>query len=243
MMVVADGMGGEQKGEVASHIIIEKLKEWFESLDEEQKNCYYTGVSNLSQELQDRIQQISIEIEKELYGLGGATIVCAIVGINDTLILNVGDSRAYSFYNGKLEQVTIDDAIVQEEFEKGKIPNKDAMRFHTEAAGITQCVGMGKIAHIHTRVLNNSDYSMLLLLSDGVTDCLSEVDIEAICNTAEKEKVAKVLVKKAIEHDSIAPEYLLDYFSFNLLVPGGKDNTTAVVISPRKDKEEMQEER
>ena len=243
MMVVADGMGGEQKGEFASHLIVEELKEWFESLDEEQKSCYYTGVLGLSQDLQNRIQQLSIEIGEKLYGLGGATIVCTIVGKYDTLILNVGDSRAYSFYNGKLKQETIDDAIVQEEFEKGKIPFKDAMRFHREAAGITQCVGMGRIAHIHTKVLNNNDYNMLLLLSDGVTDCLSEDDIEAICNTAEKEKVAKVLVRKAIEHDSIAPEILLDYFDFNFLVPGGKDNTTAVVVFPKKDREEMQEER
>lgn len=135
--------------------------------------------------------------------------------------------------------MTIDDAIVQEKFEEGNIPNKDAMRFHHEVAGITQAVGMGLIDNIHTKILNNDDYQMLLLFSDGVTDCLSEEDIAVICKTTDRKEVAKMLAQKAIEHDSIAPNELFDEVEFyNAYIPGGKDNTTVAIFAPNKDEEE-----
>lgn len=135
--------------------------------------------------------------------------------------------------------MTIDDAIVQEKFEEGNIPNKDAMRFHHEVAGITQAVGMGLIDNIHTKILNNDDYQMLLLFSDGVTDCLSEEDIAVICGTTDRKEVAKMLAQKAIEHDSIAPNDLFDEVEFyNAYIPGGKDNTTVAIFAPDKDEEE-----
>ena len=230
MMVVADGMGGEQHGEYASNMLVEGLQQWFEGLNNEEKQCYYTGVASLQQSLNDKINEISSKIAEKLYGLGGTTLVCAIIGEHDTLITNVGDSRAYTIKSGKLEQVTIDDAIVQEEFEKGKIPYKDAMRFHREAAGITECVEMGNIKDIHWAILNNDDYDMLLLFSDGVTDCLSEDDIAVICKKTNRKEVAKMLVQKAIENDSIVPEELIEeYVDLNLYIPGGKDNTTTAL--------------
>ena len=236
MMVVADGMGGEQKGEIASNVLINGLKRWFENLSDEEKDFFYTGVANFQDCLNKKINEISEQIANILYGLGGTTLVCAIIGENDTLITNVGDSRAYVIQNGRLKQVTIDDAIVQEEMEKGNIPNKDAMRFHREAAGITECVGMGKIESIHSTVLNNHDYDMLLLFSDGVTDCLSENDIAVICKNADRKKIAQILVKKSIEHDSIAPDELIEnYVDFNIYIPGGKDNsTTAIYLNERE---------
>lgn len=236
MMIVADGMGGEQKGELASHIIVTELKKWFESLTEENKKYYYSDVAGLEEKLKDEIQRISFDVDWQLYGLGGATVVCALIGERDTLITNVGDSRAYVIKNGRLEQVSIDDAIVQEEFDKGNIPYKDAMRFHHDAAGITQCVGMGKIENIHSKTIENNEYDMLLLFSDGVTDCLSEDDIAVICKKTDRTKVAKMLVQKAIEHDSIGPDILYeDYFDFELYIPGGKDNTTSAIFIPSEE--------
>lgn len=239
MMVVADGMGGEQKGEIASHIIVSKLKEWFESLNGEEKEKYYKDVASIEESLKAIIQEISFDVDWHLYGMGGATIVCAIIGKNNTIIINVGDSRAYIIKKGKLEQVTIDDAIVQEEFEKGNIPNKDAMRFHRDVAGITQAVGMGLINNIHSIVINNNDYDMLLLFSDGVTDCLSEEDIAVICDKTDRKELAKTIAQKAVEHDSISPDILYEeYVDYNLYVPGGKDNTTVASFLPNKDENE-----
>lgn len=242
MMVVADGMGGEQKGEFASQIIITELKKWFESLSNENKQSYYSDIALLESHLKNKIQNISLDLNSQLHGVGGATIVCAVIGKTNTLITNVGDSRAYIIKDGKLDQVSTDDAIVQEEFEKGNIPFKDAMRFHRDIAGITQCVGMGKINNIHSTIIKNDNYDMLLLFSDGVTDCLSEDDIALICKNTDRAKVAKMLAQKAIEHDSIGPEILYeDYFDFGLYIPGGKDNTTSAVFIPKEDRDNKEE--
>ena len=240
MIVVADGMGGEQQGEFASNTLIEGLKQWFEGFSDKERQCYYDGVLKLQESLNDIINEISNRIVDQLYGLGGTTLVCAIIGEYDTLITNVGDSRAYIIKKGKLEQVTIDDSIVQEESEKGNIPYKDAMRFHREAAGITECVGMGTIKDIHSTVLSNVDYDVLLLFSDGVTDCLSEEDIAVICKKSDRKKIAKLLVQKAIANDSIAPDELIEeYVDFNVYIPGGKDNTTtALYINKNVGKDE-----
>ena len=223
-------------GEVASNAVINKLKEWFENLSEEEKACYYTGVGGLEESLKDKISiDTQIEVEFKTDCLGGSTIVCAIVGQNDTLIANLGDSRAYIVKGKELKQITTDDSIVQEKLEQGEIPYKEAMRFHEEAAKLTQAIGMSRrdLKYPHIEVLDNKDYDMLLLFSDGVTDCLSEDEIAIICRNTDKARLAKKIVERAIEHDSIAPEEL-----YNMYIPGGKDNTTAAVYTPEKDEEE-----
>ena len=67
MMVVADGMGGEQKGEMASHIIVTKLKEWFQNLSIEEKEMYYTDATQLEEILKSKIQEISFDVNWHLY--------------------------------------------------------------------------------------------------------------------------------------------------------------------------------
>lgn len=120
------------------------------------------------------------------------------------------------------------------------------MRFHKDAAGITQCIGMGLVDNIHSKVLSKSDYDMLLLFSDGVTDCLSEDDISVICNTTNRKEVIKKIVQRAIEHDSIASNELYENYSeFKMYIPGGKDNTTAAAFINESNRveEEKSEER
>ncbi|MBR3162726.1 MAG: hypothetical protein IKF17_01320 [Clostridia bacterium] len=67
MLVVADGMGGEQKGELASHLIVNKLKDWFEGLSTEEKELYYSSVENLEEDLKNKIQEISFDVDWHLY--------------------------------------------------------------------------------------------------------------------------------------------------------------------------------
>lgn len=94
-----------------------------------------------------------------------------------------------------------------------------------------------KLKHPHFEILNNNDYDMMLLFSDGVTDCLSDDDIAVVCKNSNRKEAAKQIVEKAIRHDSIEPEEFLDYTNLNIYIPGGKDNTTAAVYAPKKDEE------
>ena len=241
MMAVADGMGGWQYGEVASHIIINKLKEWFEGLSKEEKEYYYEDVNRLKEILQEKIERdLQVDVEYETEYMGGSTLVCAVIGKNNTLVTNIGDSRACIIKNGKLNQISREDTVAQINLEKGKTPNKEAARFDMRSNEITQCLGMNRrdLNHPHSVILNNMDYDMLLLFSDGVTDCLSDDDIAVVCNNSNRKEVIKRIVEKAIRHDSIRPEEYEDFQELDYYISGGKDNTTAAAYIPKDDKDE-----
>ena len=235
MIVVADGMGGLEKGEVASDVIVNKLKDWFENLSKEEKECYYKGVSGLKESLQRKIEtDIQVEVEHKTSYLGGSTLVCAIIGKNDTLISNIGDSRAYMIKSGQIVQLSREDTLAQKKLEMGKTPTKEAARFDEQANELIQCVGMDRkeLSAPYFQILSNNDYDMLALFSDGVTDCLSDDDIMAICNSSDRKEIAKTIVEKAIEHDSIQPKEYEEYDHLTPYIPGGKDNTTVAIYVP-----------
>lgn len=239
MMVVADGMGGHSSGEVASDIIVNRLKSWFESLPRYKKACFETSVEGLKDDLIDEIElKIQPAVSAETWEQGGSTLVCALIGKNDTLIANVGDSRAYIAKKGKIIQLSREDTIAQKHLEQGIVPTKEAARFDHESNILMQSIGMDrrKLIHPHTQVINNSDYDLLLLFTDGVTDCLSDEDIVAVCKTSDKKELASKIVEKAIRHDSVIPDEYVDNVELSQYIPGGKDNATAAVYAPKKVK-------
>lgn len=245
MMVVADGMGGCSSGEVASDVIITRLKGWFENLTESERECFKNSVGGLKESLLDEIElKVQPAVEAETWEQGGSTLVCAIIGENDTLIANVGDSRAYIAKDGKLLQISREDTEAQRHLEEGIIPTKEASRFDQESNILRQSIGMDRrrLEHPYTQVIKNSDYDLLLLFTDGVTDCLSDEDIVAVCKTSDKSELARKIVEKAIRHDSVVPEEYMDYSGLNLYIPGGKDNATAAVYTPKRKEERGRED-
>ena len=240
MLVVADGMGGWSRGEIASDVVVNRLKNWFLNLSKEEKECYYKGISGLEDSLLTEIEiNIQVEVQGKTWKTGGTTIVCSIVGKNDTLIANIGDSRAYISKDGKLIQISREDTVAQEKLEEGKTPSKEASRFDKDSNQLVQCIGMNRkdLIRPHTQIIKNSDYDMILLFSDGVTDCLSDEDIAVVCKNTDRKELTNKIVEKAIRHDSIRPEGLIDYIDLNHYIPGGKDNATAAVYAPNKNQE------
>lgn len=243
MMVVADGMGGEEKGEVASNTIVFELKNWFEKLSEEKKKSYFESISNIEKDLLNEIEQkVQPLVESATWQLGGSTLVCAIIGKEETLIANVGDSRAYIVNGKELTQISREDTVAEEHLEKGIVPTKEAARFDEESNILLQSIGMNRnqLKCPHTKIIKNTDYDLLLLLTDGVTDCLSDDDILAICKTTDRAKLAQKIVEKAIRHDSIIPEKYEEYNGLHQYIPGGKDNTTAGVYLQNQNTDELE---
>lgn len=236
MIVLADGIGGGKNGEIASDVVVTKLKEWFDNLTPKQMKCYHTGLVGLQAGLQDNIErELQIEVEYQTGKLGGTTLVCAIFGENDTLIANVGDSRAYIVKDGRLIQISREDTVAKRNLEEGKTKSKEASRFDSRANELTQAIGMSRkdLKHPHFEIINNDEYDMIVLFSDGVTDCLSDEDIAVICRKSNRKDFAKKIVEKAMKHDSIRTEEIEKQFErsidSNVLILGGKDNTSAVV--------------
>ena len=238
MVVVADGMGGGQFGEVASNIVITELKNWFENLTQEQKKCYYTGIANLQENLLDEILlNVQSKIQYDTLYSGGTTLVCALVGEKDTMIANIGDSRAYKVLNGKIIQLSREDAIAQSYLENGNFDTKEISRFYNYSNILSQCLGMNnrELNYPSVEIIKNTDYDMILLFTDGVTDCLSDEDIAIVCRTTDKKYLTKKIVEKALMHDSLLPEEYCDDAELTGYIPAGKDNATAAAIISSDD--------
>ena len=212
-------MGGMARGEDASTMTIQLIKDWFTNIQND--SYYYMNPRGLEEELSKKLNEISYKVSQhyKTMGLSGGTTFCAaIVGRSQTLVANVGDSRAYMFKGGHLEQVTKDDSLAQSLFDKKIIKEKDDMRFLNGSNQIGKCIGIpDKDCTPTYHLLDNKDYSVLLLASDGLTDCLSDKQvaeqinkpIKIICPTTDRVKLgqelAQSLVNKALTNQSIRP--------------------------------------
>lgn len=223
LLLVADGCGGHGGGEIASNYVATQMMQWFEQLDPRFYEPQYT--EQLQQAYNEALYVISNNLEKEHPGCL-STYVGAIVNKTNTILSNIGDSRAYACCNGQLVQVSKDHSFAYQKWETKEIPDKDAIRFHRKSNLITNSMGRMSQAPYSTTFPNNA-YQTLLLFSDGVTDCLSDEQIKAITASTPKHELAKALVDVALTTDSHRRFNSPDYVE---TIRGGKDNTTAAVI-------------
>ena len=190
MLVVADGLGSKPNAGKASRYVCQMMLKWFEKLD---KDFYQKHFKNLVEEFNDKLVRVNKRL-CEFEDGRSTTFVGAIVGKEKTIIISVGDSRAYISKNGSLTQVSRDDSLVQEYLENGEIKDKNDARFHIHANKITKCLGIkDKDLQFYSNmyVINNDDYDKLLLVSGGITDCLSDNQIMVITSNTPRDKIAQ----------------------------------------------------
>lgn len=147
------------------------------------------------------------------------------MGKDKTLIANVGDSRAYIYKDGKLTQVTKDDSKVQILYDRGKISSKEEMRFNRDSNQINKVLGFPGHDEPTFTILDNQKYDSLMIVSDGVSDYLSEHDIKIVCDKTSREGLAKALIKAANYKKSKGPNKPGFYKERR----GGGDNATSAV--------------
>lgn len=225
MMVVADGMGGAKSGELASQFVVTETMKWFESLAPD----YFDHEDALAVEFGKRIHKVSVDLNRKYGNLKcGSTFTGSIIGKNQTVIANVGDSRAYTVMNGEINQITTDHSLVQRMYNAREIHNKDDMRFHKKSNVITASIGMEDPITPTIQTIDNEDYDMLMLFTDGVTDCLSDDQIKIIANSTPKNDIALSMVNMANSNNSSKRIYE-DGEYVDKTITGGKDNLTAAV--------------
>lgn len=225
MLVVSDGMGGMSNGEVASSFVVDKIAEWFNSLPAQAFNR--RNVEALRMQYEEAIKQIDRKLNKDvMQDRGGATFCGAIVTEKETIISNVGDSRAYAYSKGRLQQITKDDGVAYQVYEAGLI-EKDDIRFHPHSNIINQAMGLDEPVQPRSTVIPNSSYECLMLVSDGISDCLSDMQIKAITQATPRDKLAQMLIQEAKARDSVSKDG-------SRRIRAGKDNATVAIYD--KDK-------
>ncbi|GAA4077907.1 PP2C family protein-serine/threonine phosphatase [Nocardioides kongjuensis] len=221
VFAVADGMGGHDRGDVASRYAVEELAHLAHRSYELEDGT--TAVDAALQAAQDRL--LAYDEEQRAAGAGdgfaaGTTVVLALlvesVDGPHWLLANVGDSRIYRWNDGELEQVSVDHSLVQELVDAGRISPDDAA-VHPNRNVITRALGG---AAMPGAVSGAADYYLLplaaaerlLLCSDGVSGMVDDVTIASIL----------------AEHDD--PRDAADALVAAAVAAGGHDNATAVVV-------------
>ena len=215
-MVVADGMGGAARGEVASRLAISTLAhlglqfgKWNLRINEE----IAREVSERAERFYQRVGQAVIEqgrADPSLTGMG-TTLTGAFSAGSDLFVCSVGDSRVYLFRRGRLLQLTQDQTYSQMLADIGQIPQHEVSTHHlrhilTDAIG----VGSGRI-NVKVRHLSLLNDDTLLLCTDGLTEMVDEEEIAGVLMRGQSAQDAcQTLVDLALEH-------------------GGEDNVTVLV--------------
>ena len=210
LMVVADGMGGHRKGEVASQLVVSYLaKKFSETNSIGDKATAINWLKSALDEMNDLIIDYG-NTHIDSSGLG-TTVVISVVTNEYLLIGNVGDSSGYVMKNNKLHKVTKPHTLVNLLVESGDITEEEA-RNHPKKNVLLKALGSGEKAEPDILDVDN-DSDAILLCSDGLTNMLTDEQIEKVLldETLELEEKIIKLVRKANARggvDNISIAYL-----------------------------------
>ena len=207
VFVVADGLGGHEQGEIASQLAVEGTVQYLFDMKYKQ--------SDPTEWLNAAIQNAHTNIRKASTHSDspksmGSTITAIHIGQKMMTVAQVGDSRAYSFRDGKLNLLTEDQTLVGMLQKKGLLTDEQALS-HPSKHIILQALGQDQeiYAEISSHKFQDNDY--LLLCTDGLS---SYVDHDTI--------------EKILASNSDTPthcQHLIDAANAN----GGLDNVTVVL--------------
>lgn len=213
IFAIADGMGGHNKGEVASQLAVENLIEFFND------NLIQNGVVKIDY-IEDIIKQAYNTVNSMVYDKSkediiydgmGTTLTLAVVYKNKAYIANVGDSRCYILKNGgKLEKITYDHSIV-EEYVKANIITEEEARNHPDRNKITRAVGTEPVVLVDIYDVDLEEGDKILLATDGLTGAVDREEIEQTLLNTGMGDLTQGLVDLANE-------------------ASGKDNVTVIIV-------------
>ncbi len=203
ILIIADGMGGHRKGEVASKMVIDELSLAFYSVRKK------LTVSSARKLVRKHLKKANKDIYKlslngEDYKEMGTTAVCAVICQDGTYIISIGDSRCYTYSdNSGLVRKTTDQTYVELLFETGKITRAEIAN-HPQKNLLINAIGINPdLSQIQENTFSNDSYDCLLLCSDGLYNGVSEEEMTDILKNKETSahEKAKALIDTALSHD------------------------------------------
>ncbi|HSG97887.1 MAG TPA: Stp1/IreP family PP2C-type Ser/Thr phosphatase [Woeseiaceae bacterium] len=209
LMVLADGMGGYNAGEVASGIAVQIVTDLAsEAADREQLNEIdsHSGLMRQSIILRDAIYRSNKIIyqtaQSQTHCEGMGTTIVACMFFDDKVsIAHVGDSRAYRLRGGQLDQMTLDHSLLQELVDRGFYSHEEAQR-STNRNYVTRALGVEPTVEVEVHEYDVLPEDIYLLCSDGLPDMVEDDDIHLTISTfnASLDVVGQQLIDLANDH-------------------------------------------
>jgi serine/threonine protein phosphatase PrpC len=205
LWVVADGMGGHARGDVASKLIVEALDDLPRP----------SSMDDFFRSVTERLRWVNQRMRAEAAGASpqqmmGSTVVAFLVYKREWRCLWAGDSRAYLLRNGHLVQITRDHSVAQEMVERGEL-SQDDVAIHPLANRITRAIGAtdNLVLDEYRSFLRDGD--TVLLCSDGLNKEVGDDEVADILENYDCEQASRELVDLTLER-------------------GARDNVTVAVI-------------
>lgn len=209
LMVLADGMGGYNAGEVASGIAVQIVTDLAAegAMREERDDIDpHSGMMRQSIVLRDAIYRANkiiyqtAQSQSNCEGMG-TTIVACMFYDNKISVAHVGDSRAYRLRGGQLDQVTLDHSLLQELVDRGFYSVEEAQR-STNRNYVTRALGVEPTVEVEVHEYEVLPDDLYLLCSDGLCDMVEDDDIHLTISTFNDslDVVGQQLVDLANDH-------------------------------------------
>jgi PPM family protein phosphatase len=213
LAVLADGMGGYNAGEVASNMatsfIRTELGRWLREASTQASDAEVRRAMDICVDNANRAIFNAANSNPQYAGMG-TTLVVAVFRDNRVLLGHVGDSRCYRLREGRLQQITRDHSLLQEQIDAGLITPEQAA-FSANKNLVTRAVGVEDTVLLETHQHDVQAGDVFLMCSDGLSDMLDD------------EGIAQVL----LAHDSLesGTRALIDAAND----AGGKDNISVIL--------------
>lgn len=233
VFIVADGIGGHKGGEIASEIATRVLGEKLSKDLDLVSNISINKDKVIKDKIKNSINQANNKIiidgiNKSLEGLG--TTVVIVKCYNECLyVANLGDSRLYLWNknNRLLKQVTCDDSLVNDLVKEGKISIEES-KIHSQKNIITKYLGVPILFEYDIEKISWKTGDCLLLCSDGLTNMLTDKEIEEIIYNNFSKDIEIRNQKQNCIHQEICDKLILKANE-----AGGYDNITVVFVENR----------
>jgi serine/threonine protein phosphatase PrpC len=218
LYVVADGVGGHAKGEVASQEAVDQIHGWVKrerlAIDAYQAAPSERTLDPLRRMLESAVQSACYmvfgmaELDPTRHGMSttiSALLLCGQVGVT----AQVGDSRVYRLRQNQLHQLTEDHTLVNYKLKHGLITPEEAARAPGKNV-ITRAVGHKDYVEVDTGQVDVVPGDRFLLCSDGLHSCVQESELAPIVSREPR----------------VAAKDLIDLANSR----GGRDNITVVLV-------------
>ncbi|WP_146549408.1 Stp1/IreP family PP2C-type Ser/Thr phosphatase [Rummeliibacillus suwonensis] len=219
LAIVADGMGGHNAGDVASHMAVTHFEELFLKADA----GHFASNESIEQWLVSTVKELNTTLyqysltHEDCQGMG-TTLIAVLIDGDQTAICHVGDSRVYFVTQEEIRLVTRDHSYVNILVDNGEISEEEA-ESHPKKNYIIKSLGTESTIEPDSYKVELVDDSYMLICSDGLSNKISNNDMHnIIMSSATIQEKGSQLVQLANDN-------------------GGEDNITLILLS--KDLKEV----
>ena len=204
LFLVADGMGGHQKGEIASQLAADIVAQSYYRL----RGSPPDAISAAIRKANDTIYN-QASTNPDLKGMG-TTLTALVLDRDNAIVAHIGDSRAYLVRNGTIQQITRDHSWVAERVRQGLLTPEEAKN-HRWRNVITNALGSRAEVRIDMTATKVQAGDLIVLCTDGLPTMVPDDEIRRVAAEFDPPQAVETLIREAVE-------------------TGGQDNITVVVV-------------